>query len=143
MPLSGDDATRDEAPDAGQDDAGGTREADVGGIREDDAGGTREADAGGTREDDAGGSHEADAGGTREDDASAARTRADAEAALSEALEDADGDPSCALCSKPADYFLYEAGHVAKFVCWEHVSPHSAAVDHADVRPGRPVALSL
>jgi hypothetical protein len=66
-----------------------------------------------------------------------------AEAALSAAVEGADGDPECALCSKPADYFLYEAGHVQKFVCWEHVSPHSAAVDGEDARPGRPLAISL
>ncbi|MFB6268514.1 MAG: hypothetical protein ABEH83_01120 [Halobacterium sp.] len=67
----------------------------------------------------------------------------DADAALASAIEAADGDPECALCSKPADYFLYEAGHVEKFVCWEHVSPHSAAVDGEDARPGRPLALSL
>lgn len=66
-----------------------------------------------------------------------------AEAALSAAVDAADGDPDCALCSKPADYFLYETGRVEKFVCWEHVSPHSAAVDSEDARPGRPVALSL
>jgi hypothetical protein len=66
-----------------------------------------------------------------------------AKTALSAAIEDADGDPTCALCPKPADYFLYECGHVEKFVCWEHVSPHSAAVDREDARPGRPLALSL
>ncbi|MCD2200054.1 hypothetical protein LPA44_09105 [Halobacterium sp. KA-4] len=68
---------------------------------------------------------------------------ASAEAALSAAIDAADGDPDCALCSKPADYFLYEPGTVEKFVCWEHVSPHSAAVDGEGERPGRPVALSL
>jgi len=68
---------------------------------------------------------------------------ASAEAALSAAVDAADGDPGCVLCSKPADYFLYEPGSVEKFVCWEHVSPHSAAVDCDGERPGRPVALSL
>ncbi|WP_232702768.1 hypothetical protein [Halobacterium wangiae] len=66
-----------------------------------------------------------------------------AEAALSGAIDGTDGDPICTLCSKPADYFLYDPGSVEKFVCWEHVSPHSAAVDGEDPRPGRPVALSL
>jgi len=68
---------------------------------------------------------------------------ASAEAALAAAIEAADGDPECSLCSKPADYFLYEPDSVEKFVCWEHVSPHSAAVDGEGRRPGRPVALSV
>lgn len=68
---------------------------------------------------------------------------ASARAALPDAVDAADGDPTCALCSNDADYFLYDPGSVEKFVCWEHVSPHSAAVDDDDVRPGRPVALSL
>ncbi|MDH5019406.1 hypothetical protein [Halobacterium rubrum] len=67
-----------------------------------------------------------------------------AAAALSAALDDCDGEPECDRCSKPADYFLYEPGRVETFVCWEHVSPFSAAVDDPeDARPGRPLALSL
>ncbi|AHG04606.1 hypothetical protein HALDL1_14155 [Halobacterium sp. DL1] len=66
-----------------------------------------------------------------------------AEAALSGVLDGTDGDPQCVLCSNDADYFLYDPGSVEKFVCWEHVSPHSAAVDGEEPRPGRPVALSL
>lgn len=88
-----------------------------------------------------------DTAGERASHRSGVAARSDAnqnaEAALSAAIADADGDPNCSLCSKPADYFLYEAGHVQKFVCWEHVSPHSAAVDGENARPGRPVALSL
>jgi hypothetical protein len=69
----------------------------------------------------------------------------DAAAALADRLAERDGDdPECARCSKPADYFLYEPGRVETFVCWEHVSPFSAAVDDPeDARPGRPLALSL
>ena len=73
----------------------------------------------------------------------AAGTAPSAETAMASAVDAADGDPACSLCSKPADYFLYDPGSVEKFVCWEHVSPHSAAVDGEDARPGRPVALSL
>ena len=62
---------------------------------------------------------------------------------LADRLDAADGDPDCVLCSNAADYFLYDPDSVEKFVCWEHVSPHSAAVDSEDARPGRPVALSL
>ncbi|AAG20035.1 hypothetical protein [Halobacterium salinarum] len=67
-----------------------------------------------------------------------------APAALSAALDGCEGDPICDRCPKPADYFLYEPGRVETFVCWEHVSPVSAAVDDpADAHPGRPLALSL
>lgn len=77
-----------------------------------------------------------------EDDAASNET--DATAALAERLADHDGDPECARCPKPADYFLYEPGRVETFVCWEHVSPFSAAVDDPEeARPGRPLALSL
>ncbi|SEW26182.1 hypothetical protein [Halobacterium jilantaiense] len=75
---------------------------------------------------------------------SAPDAEADAAAALSAAIDARDGDPECDRCSKPADYFLYEPGRVETFVCWEHVSPFSAAVDDPeDARPGRPLALSL
>jgi hypothetical protein len=68
----------------------------------------------------------------------------EAEAALAEAVEATDGDPKCERCSNEADYFLFEAGRVAKFVCWEHVSPHSAAVgEDEEAPPGRPTAISL
>jgi hypothetical protein len=70
----------------------------------------------------------------------------DAASALADRLAATDGDPECARCPKPADYFLYEPGRVETFVCWEHVSPFSAAVDNdedAEPRPGRPLALSL
>jgi hypothetical protein len=68
----------------------------------------------------------------------------DAAAALADRLAEHDGDPECARCPKPADYFLYEPGRVETFVCWEHVSPFSAAVDDPEeARPGRPLALSL
>lgn len=77
-------------------------------------------------------------------DASRSGPDRDAAAALSAALDDCGGDPECDRCSKPADYFLYEPGRVETFVCWEHVSPFSAAVDDPeDARPGRPLALSL
>jgi hypothetical protein len=68
-----------------------------------------------------------------------------AEAAKERAVASADGDPECVLCSSSADYFLFEAGNVEQFVCWEHVSPHSAAVDGdpAETPAGRPVALEL
>jgi hypothetical protein len=88
-----------------------------------------------------------DAPGERDGDSDASRRSdpdRDAAAALSAALDDCDGDPDCDRCSKPADYFLYEPGRVETFVCWEHVSPFSAAVDDPeDARPGRPLALSL
>jgi hypothetical protein len=68
----------------------------------------------------------------------------DAAAALADRLDEREDDPECARCSKPADYFLYEPGRIETFVCWEHVSPFSAAVDDPeDARPGRPLALSL
>ena len=85
-------------------------------------------------------------------DAEADAPEEDAAAALADRLaeredgpEDGDDDgPECARCSKPADYFLYEPGRVETFVCWEHVSPFSAAVDDPEeARPGRPLALSL
>ena len=68
-----------------------------------------------------------------------------ADAAKTRAVAAADGDPECVLCSSDADYFLFEAGRVEQFVCWEHVSPHSAAVggDPAETPAGRPVALEL
>ncbi|WP_232686319.1 hypothetical protein [Halobacterium zhouii] len=70
---------------------------------------------------------------------------ADVEAAKTHAVAAVDGDPECVLCSSAADYFLFEAGHVEQFVCWEHVSPHSAAVegDPEETPEGRPVALEL
>ena len=69
----------------------------------------------------------------------------DAETAKSRAVAATDGDPECVLCSSAADYFLFEAGRVEQFVCWEHVSPHSAAVDGdpEEAPAGRPVALEL
>lgn len=63
--------------------------------------------------------------------------------ALEAALADLDGDPECMVCPAPADFFLYEADRVAKFVCWEHVSPVSAAVDADPDDADRPIALRL
>ena len=69
-----------------------------------------------------------------------ARDRADD--ALATALEDVAGDPQCAACSNPADFFLYEPERVTTFVCWEHVSPVSAVVD-PDRQTDRPLAVPL
>ena len=66
-----------------------------------------------------------------------------AAATLEERLEAVDGEPTCALCSAGADFFLYEPDRVAKFVCWEHVSPLSAAVDGDLDETDRPVAIPL
>jgi hypothetical protein len=63
--------------------------------------------------------------------------------ALERQLDAVDGDPSCALCQAKADFFLYEPHRVAKFVCWEHVSPISAAVDVPISESNRPVALPV
>lgn len=65
------------------------------------------------------------------------------EAALEAALADRDEQPRCAVCPAGADFFLYEAGRVEKFVCWEHVSPVSADVDGESSRRDRPIALRL
>jgi len=79
-----------------------------------------------------------------DDHEDASEEDAAAAAALADRLDECDGDPECDRCSKPADYFLYEPGRVETFVCWEHVSPFSAAVDDPEeARPGRPLALSL
>lgn len=64
-------------------------------------------------------------------------------AALEAALADLDGDPVCAVCPASADFFLYEEARVSKFVCWEHVSPVSAAVDAEPGDADRPVAIRL
>ncbi len=66
-----------------------------------------------------------------------------AEAALERQLSSVDGDPSCTLCRADADFFLYDPDRVAKFVCWEHVSPVSAVVDLPVEGTNRPVALPL
>lgn len=66
-----------------------------------------------------------------------------ATAALADALDAVDGSPVCAVCPAAADFYLYEAGRVSKFVCWEHVSPVSAAVDEAPADADRPVAVRL
>lgn len=65
----------------------------------------------------------------------------DPETALEAALEDREHPPRCSVCPATADFFLFEAGRVAKFVCWEHVSPVSADVDGES--DDRPVALRL
>lgn len=67
----------------------------------------------------------------------------EARAALERQLSSLDGEPSCTLCRADADFFLYEPDRVAKFVCWEHVSPVSAAVDLPVETTNRPVALPL
>lgn len=66
-----------------------------------------------------------------------------AEDVLERRLSAADGEPDCALCRASADFFLYEPDRVAKFVCWEHVSPVSAAVDVPLEESNRPVAIPL
>lgn len=67
----------------------------------------------------------------------------DPDAALEAALADFEGAPGCAVCPSSADFFLWEAGRVEKFVCWEHVSPVSAAVGGEPAAVDRPVALRL
>ena len=67
----------------------------------------------------------------------------DSRAALEAALDDLDGDPVCTVCPSSADFFLFEEGRVSKFVCWEHVSPVSAAVDAEPEESDRPVAVRL
>lgn len=67
----------------------------------------------------------------------------DAKAALESRLSNHDEEPSCTLCQAQADFFLFEPDRVAKFVCWEHVSPVSAAVDTPVSESNRPVALPL
>jgi len=67
----------------------------------------------------------------------------DSEAALEAALSDLDGAPECAVCPSSADFFLWEAGRVEKFVCWEHVSPVSAAVGGEPGAVERPIAIRL
>ena len=67
----------------------------------------------------------------------------DASVAFERRLERVEGEPTCALCSAEADFFLFEPDRVAKFVCWEHVSPISAAVDVPLAESNRPVALPL
>ena len=62
---------------------------------------------------------------------------------LERQLDAIDGEPTCALCSAEADFFLYEPDRVAKFVCWEHVSPLSAIVDEEAATADRPVAVPL
>ncbi len=67
----------------------------------------------------------------------------DAQQALERELSRVDGDPTCALCRAGADFFLFDPGRVAKFVCWEHVSPVSAAVDVPVSESNRPIAVPL
>ena len=69
--------------------------------------------------------------------------RAQARGALERQHSSLDGTPSCALCRAEADFFLFEPDRVAKFVCWEHVSPLSAAVDVPASEAHRPIALPL
>lgn len=67
----------------------------------------------------------------------------DPETALEAALADRESSPRCAVCPAGADFFLYEPDRVAKFVCWEHVSPVSADVGGDSNAGDRPVALRL
>jgi hypothetical protein len=67
----------------------------------------------------------------------------EAREALEGQLATHDGDPVCARCSASADFFLYEPDRVAKFVCWEHVSPISAVVEGDLADADRPVAIPL
>lgn len=67
----------------------------------------------------------------------------DPDAALEAALADLDGEPGCAVCPSSADFFLWEEGRVEKFVCWEHVSPVSAAVGGTVDESDRPIAVRL
>ncbi|MFB6114251.1 MAG: hypothetical protein ABEJ58_09155 [Halodesulfurarchaeum sp.] len=69
--------------------------------------------------------------------------RLDASDALVTELSSVEGEPACALCGGTADFFLFEPDRVAKFVCWEHVSPVSADVA-ADLEDSdRPIAVPL
>lgn len=56
-------------------------------------------------------------------------TETEPEAALADALDGVEGTPPCAVCPESADFFLYAAGRVETFACWEHVSPYAALVD--------------
>jgi len=67
----------------------------------------------------------------------------DAATALQRRLDEMGEDPECEFCSGTADFFLYEPDRVAKFVCWEHVSPLSAIVDEEAAGADRPVAVPL
>ncbi|MFB6134028.1 MAG: hypothetical protein ABEJ55_03485 [Halanaeroarchaeum sp.] len=70
------------------------------------------------------------------------RARRRAAAALDAERESIHGDPVCAECGSVADFFLFEPERVARFVCWEHVSPISAVVD-PDGTVDRPIAVPL
>ncbi|GGN07559.1 hypothetical protein [Halarchaeum nitratireducens] len=65
--------------------------------------------------------------------------RAVRDAALA-ALDDA---PRCVVCPAGADFYLYEAGRVSTFVCWEHVSPYAADVNGTPTDAERPIAVPL
>lgn len=69
--------------------------------------------------------------------------REQARGALERQLDAIEGEPTCALCRAEADFFLFEPDRVAKFVCWEHVSPLSAAVDVPVSESHKPLALPL
>ncbi|WP_020222105.1 hypothetical protein [Halarchaeum acidiphilum] len=59
------------------------------------------------------------------------------------ALDDCGGTPTCAVCPANADFYLYEAGRVSTFACWEHVSPYAAAVNGSPEDAQRPIAVPL
>ncbi|MFB6267434.1 MAG: hypothetical protein ABEI31_07225 [Halodesulfurarchaeum sp.] len=63
--------------------------------------------------------------------------------AMERRLAEVDGDPTCTHCGGEADFFLFEPDRVATFVCWEHVSPLSAAIDVPVAESERPVAVPL
>ena len=67
----------------------------------------------------------------------------DATDALHRRLAATDTEPTCAICTASADFFLFDPDRVAKFVCWEHVSPVSASVSGDLETADRPVALPL
>ncbi|MFC7167611.1 hypothetical protein [Halospeciosus flavus] len=53
----------------------------------------------------------------------------DAADALADALDGVEGTPGCVVCPESADFYLFAAGRVSTFACWEHVSPYAALVD--------------
>ncbi|GGM56185.1 hypothetical protein J2752_000838 [Halarchaeum rubridurum] len=59
------------------------------------------------------------------------------------ALDALDDAPRCAVCPAGADFYLYEAGRVSTFVCWEHVSPYAADVNGTPADAERPIAVPL
>lgn len=66
-----------------------------------------------------------------------------ARAVRDRALDACESEPTCSVCPASADFYLYEAGRVSTFACWEHVSPYAADVNGTPEGAGRPIAVPL